>query len=523
MNRKSGLLMGVLLLAVLPSLGIAAPQVHFTDVLSGPNKGGEDDHGAYITIYGSHFGAARKDSKVLINNTEVAAYKFWSDNRISVQPGAAVASGAIKVRVNGEDSNTDVSFKVRPGRILFVARDGSDLSGSAGNIRKPYRNTQHVFNGAKPGDFLVLRGGTWNDVGDYENRFMNIGRDGAEGMPISIVAYPGEDVVIRPPKGIAAFRFYRHEGKLHDIVIAGFKIHVSGEAGCVHLGYGSSNVRVVGIDGQGMSGTSGGSGCITGSASHTKLLGNTIHDNTGDKLYHAIYIDNDQNPGTVDDVEIAYNHIYNQRAPKGGEGSGRGIQIYWEGKYRVAFTNFRIHHNVIHDIDRDGITLGNQSGAGFEVYDNIIYRTGLYDGAGIRFGGPDLEARVYNNTIYDVAKTHDVGAIWFQHAKRIQFFNNIIQITPSAYYLSHDREVPKSAVRVTHNLWYGAGRPPSVDEHPVSGDAGFRNADGADFRLTAGSPAIDAGIAEPGMTGVDFLGERRVQGKAPDIGANEFR
>lgn len=522
LKRKCAL--GLLFALLVPSWCIGAPWVQHTDITSGPVDGGENNHGIYITIYGHNFGVSQNDSKVLINNIEVSAYKYWSNNRISVQPGPAVNSGPIRVQVKGEVSNTDIVFTARPGRIYFVSKNGSDIWGSAGNINKPYRNAQATFNSSsfRPGDFLVLRGGTWSDVGDYESRFMNIGKDGAEGKPLTIMAYPGEEVIIRPPKNVAAFRFYRHSGKLSHTVIAGFKIHVSGEAGCVHLGYGSSHLRVVGIDGQGMSGTSGGSGCITGSASHTRILGNTIHDNTGDKLYHAIYIDNDQNPGTVNDVEIAYNHIYNQRAPKGSEGSGRGIQIYWEGRYRIAFTDFRIHHNIIHDIDRDGITLGNQTGAGFEVYDNIIYRTGLYAGAGIRFGGRDLEAKIYNNTIFDVASTREIGAIWYQNAKQINFYNNIVQIVSPAYYLSRDNDVPSSAIKMSHNLWYGAGRPPSLDKYPVGGDALFRNPTAADFHLSANSPAIDTGTTEPGMVRQDFDGNRRPRGKAPDIGAYEF-
>lgn len=501
---------------------VPAPQLLYTDIVSGPNQGGEDDHGAYLTLYGRHFGAARGSSRVLIGGTEVSAYRSWSDTRIAVQPGRRVGSGQVQIVVDGVASGGDAHFTVRPGKIFFVALDGSDETGRPGDIGRPFRNAQRVFNSAAfgPGDFLVLRGGRWTDLGDYDSRFLNIGKSGAPGAPLAVTAYPGEQVVISPARGQTAFRLYRYQAQISHIVISNFDIRLEGDGGCILLGAGSEDLRVVGNEGQGQKGRGGGGGCITGSGSRMKILGNRIHDNGGDKLFHAIYIDNDFNVGVCDDVEIAYNHIYNQRDPAG---SGRGIQIYWEGSYRIAFTNFHIHHNVIHDIDRDGITLGNQSGAGFDVHDNVIYRTGLVWGAGIRFSGRDLEVRVYNNTVFDVARSRDVGAVWFERFKRAVFVNNIVQTRSPAHYLTVDRGIDSSAVLVTNNLWFGVGSPPALDRRPVNHDAAFADPMRGDFRILPGSPAIGSGVSLPGVgPHSDMAGVMRPARAAPDLGAYRF-
>ena len=37
----------------------SAPTIHFSDLTSGPNTGGENNAGVIVTLYGSRFGASR--------------------------------------------------------------------------------------------------------------------------------------------------------------------------------------------------------------------------------------------------------------------------------------------------------------------------------------------------------------------------------------------------------------------------------------------------------------------------------
>jgi len=55
-----------------------------------------------------------------------------------------------------------------------------------------------------------------------------------------------------------------------------------------------------------------------------------------------------------------------------------------------------------------------------------------------------------------------------------------------------------------------------------SADPLFANPGAEDFHELAGSPTIDAGTTDPQLGGLDFDGESRVMGSAPDIGADEL-
>jgi len=51
---------GCFLLLLVPAASWAAtPRVFFTDLTSGPKSGGQNNAGAFITIYGRNFGATR--------------------------------------------------------------------------------------------------------------------------------------------------------------------------------------------------------------------------------------------------------------------------------------------------------------------------------------------------------------------------------------------------------------------------------------------------------------------------------
>src|SRR5208282_5168926 len=49
-----------------PPQNPGAPRIFFTDLLSGPNNGGQSGDGAFVTIYGSGFGATQGSSTVAV-------------------------------------------------------------------------------------------------------------------------------------------------------------------------------------------------------------------------------------------------------------------------------------------------------------------------------------------------------------------------------------------------------------------------------------------------------------------------
>src|SRR5580658_6111058 len=91
----------------------ASPVVFFTDLTSGPKSGGQNNAGAFVTLYGRNFGAARGGSSVSIGGRPAAAYPVWSDTKIAIQLGAAAVTGNLVVTTAAGASN-GTSFTVRP-------------------------------------------------------------------------------------------------------------------------------------------------------------------------------------------------------------------------------------------------------------------------------------------------------------------------------------------------------------------------------------------------------------------------
>src|ERR1700689_2215906 len=103
--------------AILAGVGIAAaqepqppaPVVLYTDLVAGPVKGGENDLGAYVSIFGRNFGAAAAQAHVFFGTREAAAYRYFGPSKgladvqqITATAGPVVApSLPITVVVNG--------------------------------------------------------------------------------------------------------------------------------------------------------------------------------------------------------------------------------------------------------------------------------------------------------------------------------------------------------------------------------------------------------------------------------------
>lgn len=530
------------------------PQILYTDITSGPNSGGEGNNGAYLTIFGKGFGASQGSSIVTINNVSVAAYKQWSDSKITIQPGPNVpdGTGVIVVKVGTQTSKqTDKTFTVRSGKIYFVDPNGQDSTTVAGDINHPFQTVQYAYAHA---DFsgavhLVMRAGTWSDTSPDDPRYFFVFDNNMCGSTfdsVVLMAYPGDGVLIQHPSG--GISAWNCQG---GYTISGLTIDMQGGGG-TPIGFppctndpsrgeppckAVQNIRVVNNELYGMVSTSGGSADLEGRGHHMRYLGNRIHDNgivngfgASSKLYHSIYFDNNDDTGT-DDIEIAYNTIWNQ-------GGGRGIQTYNStnrpnGTPQVTFiTNVSIHHNLIHDIAMNGINISDSNHGGILIYDNIIYRTavrayqtGGSGGGCLRFNDPGVVAAVYNNTFTDCALDEDIdsAAIIFDQAAAggITLVNNIIATSGGSGYFTGS---PSGQVAVSsNNLWYSSGAAPSWDPNSLGGYPLFACFSRDDFSLHTGSPAIDHGSGMVSTEVVnDFDGIPRPQGSGYDIGAYEF-
>jgi hypothetical protein len=402
-----------------------APVILYTDLVAGPVKGGENDLGAYVSIFGRNFGAAAAQAHVFFGTREAAAYRYFGPSKglpdvqqITVQPGPVGAGSlSVSVVVNGVTSNVNHPFLVNPGNILFVDNvDGSDFRARANRPDRPWRHLQTADRGgalgaAAPGDVIVLRGKSqWSDLG-FDDRWVRFWEEtgtapqGKAGTGyITIEAYPGEDVhYLAPAKshgGIHGASTARAREAGQYVVVAGLRIESvatsTSDGAPINLQSSADEWRVVNNDLSWPNAAADSrAGGIAGNCNHCKLLGNKIHDVGGGTENHGIYLDGSEF-GTESAV-VAFNWI-------AGTHGGNGIQSYnaHVGGHTGPNTGLNMHGNRIEDGSRYGINLADGTRSAI-VFDNTVTDT---DYAGIRLNLDDqaLDVDIYDNTVSNACR-----------------------------------------------------------------------------------------------------------------------
>jgi hypothetical protein len=231
-------------------------------------------------------------------------------------------------------------------RTYYVSRSGRDTN--PGTRTRPWQTVQKALDALAPGQRALVRGGT------YEEDLL-MSRAGKSGAPITVSAFPGERVVLRPAS---------RSGDSYAIEITG------------------SYFRLRGFVLEGARGTSSTNVYFEGRAHHVELfgneirysqdqgvfseattrslhiLGNRIHDNgrgheSGQHQSHGIYIEGR-------DHLIANNVIYSHPY-------GFGIQVYPENRGTVLV------HNTVVGSGHSGIVVGGEGGvAEITIRNNIL-------------------------------------------------------------------------------------------------------------------------------------------------------
>ena len=549
------LIFGAALAIELPPVSAAAPSsapiVLYTDIASGPRSGGENNNGAYLSLFGRNFGSTGLGSrlKVTIGGVEVSSYRSIGPSQgrsdieqLSVQIGAlgAAAMGVplpVRVIANGIASNADVTFTINPGRMLYVDNvSGDDTTAMPSDITKPYRHVQTsdtskaAFGAMQPGDILVMRGRgtTWTDQGNDSYFVKFIDKDGtaptgaANSGPLTLMAYPGEDVFIdvdAPRKGgISGIDTTGGYTGGHDVTIADLRIASSGNSGVIAVQIAGDHWRIVNNDLSAAAATdSVRAGGINGNATNSFWYGNHIHDIAGgaSQENHGIYIDGD---GSYD---IGFNDIENVTG-------GNGFQIYVDGGNGSDFADHvHFHHNLVRGTSKHGLNIADNARNDVALWNNIVIDSAL---SGLRFNSELLQsAKIYNNTFFDVDVSgagNDYAALSNDAVVPSDAFdlrNNIFEPVAGKPYAGGSVGFGGSIGTITNNLWFGGNGSHSFDTLSVTTDPTFVAAPN-DMHLQSTSAAIDAGSnTAVALVTDDYDGAvARPVGATIDIGAHEF-
>jgi len=520
-------LVAILIAIPVSALASNAPVIFYTDIIAGPNTGGENNMGCYLTINGKNFGSSQGPSLVKIGEGEVAVYKVWSDTKISVQLGSKVSSGDIIVITLNGSATAPEQFTVRPGDFYFLSTSGSNSTGTKNDITKPYRTANYVMNEMSAGDFMVIRGGTYDltsgNEGLYNNRWLNLGMGDGHGHTsytsgtsttnaITIYGYPGETAII--DWNTYTGSYYRGVTNVSDVdyyAIANltFDLKHSGSI-AILLGWydsASNNVsysRLVNITVTGgMAGQTTGCNLVSiQRVDYLKMYGLDVGNQSSKAdpklMSHPIYMSH-----AYTNADIGWCHMHDNPY-------GRGFfQIAGDPVTAGYGTNtgVKVHDCIFENLPEEAILC---HGGSYEiiVYNNIFNNCNTKQAAGfspIAFrgaGANNSDYYLYNNTIYTDAEDLSPGGIiqmgYFEsYPKSVTLYNNIVyaKSPETNYYQINSNSFSTDKITSDYNVWYGSsdGPPSWAGNHKVETDPKFVDKANGDLRLRSDSPCIGAG------------------------------
>ncbi|HTD70979.1 MAG TPA: Ig-like domain-containing protein [Gemmatimonadales bacterium] len=337
--------------------------------------------------------------------------------------------------------------------------DPAGSDGNPGDSARPFQTVQHAADLVNPGDMVIVRNGVYTGGSDV----VSIGRGGSAG-------------------NLVVFRSQNKWGAVLDG-------QNNSSATVVHIS--TNYVRVEGFEMKG----SNHYGVDPSTGTHDiQIAGNNIHD-VG-RYCESSGIGLSAIDAYSDNLIIEGNWVHDIGRFAAGENGCQPGNDYWmnhdHGVYNGQGTNVIIRNNVFYNITR---------GWGIQRYGSTVDQ--LY---------------IVNNTFAFPNPNRDGQIILAASTTNLVIENNIFYLPGQNIGISGT----VSGALIDHNLSTGAVGGGGIGSNIVNTDPMFVNPSALDFRLQAGSPAINAGIALSIVLN-DFFGTLRPQGAGYDIGAYEFK
>jgi hypothetical protein len=345
------------------------------------------------------------------------------------------------------------------GSTFYVSTAGSDSN--PGTLAQPWRTIQKAFSTLRPGEIALVRGGVYTQS-------VVMTRAGTALAPITVKNYPGEQPIIHPG------------------------------------GSGSMDYPVR----------------ITAGAAFFRLQGFVIENAPLDTTVNVYISDAGlQQPQAAHDIEFRDNEVRN--------GMGTGLL--------VAPRTERVHliGNSVHD---NGIGTAHQhQGMYFQGQDGLIANNVVYDqpnGFGIQVRGEDTQIAANNVIVTENTSVGNslAGFVIENTASNVTVVNNVSAFNGTygiyGYYCCGPNLPGNTGY---NNVLYGNGSGATRNSSGTIVDFSlgnrlfdpmFRDRLAADFRLQAGSGALDAALSTFSL-GFDRDERPRPSGPAPDAGAHE--
>jgi hypothetical protein len=372
-----------------------------------------------------------------------------------------------------------ISLRTIDASTYHVAKTGDDSNtcAQATSVSSARLTIRSGITCLKPGDTLYVQSGV------YGEEIVNPTGGTSWGNPVTIAAYPGHTVTIKPNSGASRVLTFA-SGSSQYVIVDGFILDASNAGYDVvkithSTGLGHSNyIRIKNSEiknarNQGI--------LVFGTGN--EFIGLNIHHNGVDRFTHGMYI-----CGYGNLVEKSEIH----------ENSGYGITVYNEtgGADNNTLRANKLWGNGWSSDYTAGIGLA--SGSGNKVYNNLVWNN--KQGVQINYGASNSE--VHNNTIYNNIGVEGYGIYVGSGSTNAAIKNNI------AYKNQFAIGNLGSASTLANNL---------------TTDPLFMGAASGNFRLQSTSTAIDAGTSAVNtIVTIDFDGTPRPKGTSFDIGAYEF-